>query len=135
MNIGLAASASGVSAKMIRHYEAIGLIPAPARRTNAYRDYGAREVRELRFIGQARRLGFSIDEIGQLLALWRDKSRPSRQVRAIAAAHLTALRARIAELQAMADALTPLVGCGQGDERPDCPILDNLAADSVRIDA
>ena len=127
MNIGSAAAASGVTARMIRHYETIGLVPAPARRANAYRDYGEAELRELRFIGQARRLGFSIEEIGLLLALWRDKARPSREVREIASAHLAALEARIAELQAMAAALRDLVGGCPGDERPDCPILDNLA--------
>lgn len=126
MNISAASAASGVSAKMIRHYEAIGLLPAAARRANAYRDYGEGEVRELQFIGRARRLGFSIPEIGKLLALWRDKSRPSREVREIALAHLTDLETRILEMQAMAGSLRNLVGCCHGDERPDCPILEDL---------
>ena len=102
MNIGAAAAASGVSAKMIRHYEAIGLLRPAARRDNAYRDYADSDVHELRFVRRARRLGFSIDEIGELLALWRDDERPSRDVRRIAKDHLVDLERRIAEMQAMA---------------------------------
>ena len=127
MNIGAAARASGVSAKMIRYYEQVGLLPAAARRDNAYRDSGAREVHELRFIGRARALGFAMDEIGTLLSLWRDKERPSRDVRQIAAVHLAALDARIGEMQAMAETLRGLVTCCHGDDRPDCPILEDLA--------
>jgi Cu(I)-responsive transcriptional regulator len=126
MNIGAAADASGVSAKMIRHYEAIGLLPPPARRDNSYRDYGADEVHELRFIGRARKLGFSMPEIAALLALWRDKNRPSREVRRLAAAHLADLERRIAEMQGMAATLRALVERCHGDGRPDCPILDDL---------
>ncbi len=126
MNIGSASAASGVSAKMIRHYETIGLLRPAARRDNAYRDYGASEVHELQFIGRARRLGFSIVEIGQLLTLWRDRQRPSREVREIASQHLADLDARIAEMQAMASTLRKLVSCCHGDERPDCPILEDL---------
>ncbi len=126
MNIGAAAEASGVSAKMIRHYEAIGLLPPPARRDNSYRDYGAAEVHELRFIGRARKLGFSMAEIAALLALWRDKRRPSREVRKLAAAHLEDLEKRIAEMQSMAASLRALVARCHGDERPHCPILDDL---------
>ena len=126
MNIGAAAEASGVSAKMIRHYESIGLAPAPARRDNGYRDYGAQEVHELRFIGRARKLGFAMPEIVALLALWRDRSRPSREVRRLAAAHLADLERRIAEMQDMAATLSDLVQRCHGDERPDCPILDRL---------
>jgi MerR family copper efflux transcriptional regulator len=127
MNIGAAAAASGVSAKMIRHYEAIGLLMPAARRPNDYRDYGERDIHELRFIKRARRLGFSIDEIGALLMLWRDRARPSREVRRIAEAHVGDLEARIAEMQAMAKTLRQLVRACHGDDRPDCPILDDLA--------
>jgi MerR family transcriptional regulator, copper efflux regulator len=126
MNIGAASEASGVSAKMIRHYEAIGLLPPPVRRDNSYRDYGAQEVHELRFIGRARKLGFSMPEIAALLALWRDRSRPSREVRNLAAAHLADLERRIAEMQGMASSLRHLVQRCHGDDRPDCPILDVL---------
>lgn len=129
MNIGAAAAQAGVSAKMIRHYEAIGLL-APARRANAYRDYGAREVHELRFIGQARRLGFSIEEIRALLDLWRASDRPRPEVRRIAGKHLDDLEARIADMQAMAHSLRMLVkACDGDDARPDCPILDGLGGE------
>jgi MerR family gold-responsive transcriptional activator of gol and ges genes len=127
MNIGVAAAASGVTAKMIRHYEAIGLLRPADRRANAYRDYGERDIHELKFIRRARRLGFSIQEIGALLALWRDRSRPSREVKRIAEAHIDQLEQRIAEMQAMTKTLQELVSACHGDERPDCPILDDLA--------
>ncbi len=127
MNIGTAAAASGVAAKMIRHYEAIGLLPPAQRRANDYRDYGEREVHELRFIKRARRLGFSMAEIGALLALWRDRGRPSREVRRIAETHVADLQARIEEMQAIAKTLRELVHKCHGDDRPDCPILDDLA--------
>jgi MerR family transcriptional regulator, copper efflux regulator len=127
MNIGAAALASGVTAKMIRHYETIGLLRPAPRRANAYRDYGERDVHELRFIRRARRLGFSTEEIGSLLALWRDRARPSREVRTIAERHVAELEARIADLQAMAATLGALVNACCGDDRPDCPILDDLA--------
>jgi MerR family gold-responsive transcriptional activator of gol and ges genes len=129
MNIGAAAAATGVSAKMIRHYEAIGLLRPAARRDNAYRDYADGDVHELRFVRRARRLGFSIDEIGELLALWRDDERPSRDVRRIAKDHLVDLESRIAEMQAMADTLRKLVHACHGDDRPHCPILNDLAAE------
>jgi MerR family transcriptional regulator, copper efflux regulator len=131
MNIGAAAAASGVNAKMIRHYEAIGLLRPVQRRRNAYRDYGERDIHELSFISRARRLGFSIPEIGALLALWRDRGRPSRDVRRIAEAHIGDLEQRIAEMQAMAKTLGKLIGACHGDERPDCPILDDLAGDDA----
>jgi MerR family transcriptional regulator, copper efflux regulator len=127
VNIGVAAAASGVTTKMIRHYEAIGLLPPAQRRRNDYRDYGEREVHELRFIKRARRLGFSVGEIGALLALWRDRERPSREVRRIAEAHVDELEARIAEMQAMAETLRQLMHKCHGDDRPACPILDDLA--------
>lgn len=128
MNIGQAARASGVSAKMIRYYEQIGLI-RPADRTDSnYRSFSERDVNDLRFIKRGRSLGFSVEEITNLLSLWRDHTRPSREVKAIADAHVSDLRARIAEMQAMADTLTALSeGCA-GDDRPDCPILTDLAA-------
>jgi MerR family transcriptional regulator, copper efflux regulator len=127
VNIGAAAASSGVSAKMIRHYEAIGLLRPTNRRQNDYRDYGERDIHEIRFIGRARRLGFSIQEIGALLALWRDRGRPSREVKRIADAHIRELELRIADMQAMAKTLRELVDACHGDDRPDCPILDDLA--------
>jgi Cu(I)-responsive transcriptional regulator len=127
MNIGQAGRASGVSAKMIRYYEQIGLIRAAARTDSNYRSFNDRDVNDLRFIKRARSLGFSVEEITNLLSLWRDRTRPSRDVKAIADAHVADLRARIAEMQAMADTLTELSrGCA-GDDRPDCPILTDLA--------
>jgi Cu(I)-responsive transcriptional regulator len=126
MNIGAASAASGVSAKMIRHYEAIGLLRPAVRRDNSYRDYGTPDVHELQFIGRARKLGFSIREISDLLALWRDKQRPSREVHQIATAHLEELESRAAEIQVMASTLRKLVHGCHGDDRPDCPILDDL---------
>jgi Cu(I)-responsive transcriptional regulator len=126
MNIGQAAAASGVSAKMIRHYEGIGLLPAAERSDAGYRQYGERELHALRFVRRGRDLGFSLDEIGQLLALWQDRSRPSREVKALASAHVSALDAKIAEMQAMRATLENLVQHCHGDDRPDCPILDSL---------
>jgi MerR family gold-responsive transcriptional activator of gol and ges genes len=128
MNIGAAAAASGVSAKMIRYYEEVGLLARAHRRDNGYRDYGLKEIHELRFIGRARALGFSMEEIGALVSLWRDRGRPSRQVRRIAAKHLEQLEIRAAEIQAMARALRGLVHACHGDDRPECPILDDLSA-------
>ena len=127
MNIGAAAAASGVTSKMIRHYEAIGLLQPAERRPNAYRDYAERDIHELKFIRRARRLGFSIAEISELLALWRDRRRPSREVKRIAEAHISDLQARVAEMEAMANTLAKLVAACHGDDRPDCPILDDLA--------
>ncbi len=132
MNIGQAARASGVSAKMIRHYESLGLIAAPARTEAGYRVYGDREVHLLRFIRHARDLGFSLAQTAELLGLWQDRTRPSRQVRALAQTHLTELDAKLAELQTMRATLAQLVACCHGDERPDCPILDTLAAPATK---
>jgi len=126
MNIGEAARASGVSAKMIRHYESIGLFGAAARSESGYRLYGEREVHLLRFIRHSRDLGFSLEQIRALLGLWQDRGRPSRQVRALAQTHLAELEAKLAELQAMKATLEHLVQACHGDERPDCPILDTL---------
>ena len=127
MNIGEAAKASGVSAKMIRHYEEVGLMP-PARRTEAgYRLYGDSEVHTLRFIRQSRDLGFSIAQIGELVGLWQNRRRPSRMVKALAQAHVQELERKVQELMAMKATLEHLVHCCHGDERPDCPILESLA--------
>lgn len=127
MNIGDAARASGVSAKMIRYYESIGLIAPAARRSSGYRDYAQTDLHVLRFIRRARDLGFSLAEIQELLALWRDRSRHSAEVRRIAQAHVAGLQQKIRDMQEMADTLQELVQCCQGDARPDCPILDRLA--------
>jgi len=127
MNIGQAASASGVSAKMIRHYEAIGLLREAARTDSGYRQYAADEVHSLRFIRHARDLGFSLPEIAQLLSLWQDRKRPSRQVKALAQQHIDELDRKARELLAMKATLEHLVHGCRGDERPDCPILDGLA--------
>lgn len=127
MNIGQAADASGVSAKMIRYYEEIGLIRPPARTDSNYRVYGSDEVHVLRFIRRSRTLGFSIEETSALLALWQDKTRASSEVRDIASGHIKALETKIAELQSMVGTLKHLVHCCHGDTRPDCPILDDLA--------
>lgn len=131
MNIGQAAKASGVSAKMIRHYETVGLVPEPNRTASGYRQYGAPEVHTLRFIRQARDLGFSIHEIGELLSLWHDRARPSRRVKALAQAHIQALEQKAQELLAMKSTLEHLVHCCHGDERPECPILETLAGSAV----
>lgn len=126
MNIGQAAKASGVTAKMIRYYDEIGLVQPASRTDSNYREYDARQINELRFIKRGRSLGFSMEEITQLLSLWRDRARPSRDVKAIADRHLADLDARIAEMQGMADTLRHLSHCCAGDDRPDCPILTDL---------
>ena len=127
MNIGQASKGSGVSTKMIRYYESVGLI-SPADRTDSHnRSFSEREVNELRFNKRARNLGFSVEEITHLLSLWRDRSRPSREVKAIAKKHVEDLDGRIAEMQAMADTLRHLAHCCAGDDRPDCPILEDLS--------
>ena len=128
MKIGDAAARSGVSVKMIRYYESIGLVSRAARGANAYRDFDERDVHDLRFIKRARSLGFPIGEIRALLALWRDRTRPSREVKRVVAAHIAALEARIAEMQAMVATLAHLADHCRGDDRPDCPILEDLAA-------
>lgn len=133
MNIGDAAKASGVSAKMIRHYESVGLFPAAARTDSGYRQYTEKDVVTLRFIRQSRDLGFSIEQIRELLALWQDRKRPSRQVRALAQAHIAELDEKLLELQAMKATLAHLVHCCQGDDRPDCPIIETLARDAPQI--
>jgi Cu(I)-responsive transcriptional regulator len=131
MNIGQAAKASGVSAKMIRHYESVGLFPGAPRTESGYRQYTEREVSTLRFIRHSRDLGFSIEQIRELLGLWQNRKRPSRQVRALAQAHLKELDQKLQELQAMKATLEHLVHCCHGDDRPDCPIIDTLAQDTL----
>lgn len=132
MNIGQASKATGVSTKMIRYYESVSLI-RPADRTDSnYRDFGDRDINELRFIRRARNLGFSVEEIGQLLALWRDRERPSREVKAVAAKHVADLDARIVEMRSMADTLRHLADCCAGDDRPDCPILSDLSGAGIQ---
>ena len=126
MNIGEAAAASGVSAKMIRHYESIGLVPKPRRTGANYRSYAEADVHMLRFVRAARDLGFSMSQIGELLDLWRDRRRPSRKVKALVTAHVRELERRITELQAMKATLEQLAHSCHGDERPDCPILERL---------
>ncbi|WP_108660192.1 Cu(I)-responsive transcriptional regulator [Acuticoccus kandeliae] len=127
MNIGHAAAASGVSAKMIRYYEEIGLIAKPDRSASGYRRYSPADINTLTFIRRARSLGFSMEEISALLALWRDRSRASADVKALAMRHVDDLNTRIAELKAMADTLEHLAHNCHGDDRPDCPILETLA--------
>lgn len=127
MNIGQAAKASGVSAKMIRHYEGLGLFPEAARTDSGYRQYGQKELHQLRFIRHARDLGFSLAQVRELLGLWQDRGRSSRQVKALAQAHVDEIDRKLAELQAVKATLQHLVHGCQGDDRPDCPILENLA--------
>ncbi len=127
MNIGEAAAESGVGAKRIRHYESIGLLPPAPRSEAGYRRYSAEDVGTLRFVRRARSLGFSMEEIGELLVLWQDRSRPSSEVKRVALARIGELDAKISELQAMRDALHHLASHCQGDDRPACPILDDLA--------
>ena len=126
-NIGLASKASGVSVKMIRHYEEIGLLKKVARTQANYRLYGDADVHTLRFIKRARQLGFSIEGIRELLSLWQNKSRPSASVKKVAAGHVEDLKRRIAEMQAMVSTLGHLMHNCHGDQRPDCPILEDLA--------
>lgn len=127
MNIGQAAAASGVSAKMIRYYESIGLV-APASRTGSgYRVYADADIHTLRFIRRARDLGFSVDQMQNLLALWRDQSRASAEVKRIALDHVSELERKMRELEEMAEALRHLARHCRGDSRPDCPILHELA--------
>jgi len=127
VNIGEAARLSGVSAKMVRHYESLGLLPAVSRTDSGYRQYSEPEVHTLRFIKRARELGFSMEEIGELVGLWQNRRRTSASVRRIAQKHAQDLEQRIVALQAMQRTLRHLIHCCQGDERPDCPILDELA--------
>ena len=129
LNIGAAAHRSGITVKMIRYYESIGLI-APADRTASnYRTYDERDISRLEFVKRARGLGFSLDEIRQLLALWDDSGRASAEVKSLVLAHITELDARIAALKSMRGTLRHLADRCDGDDRPDCPIIDDLAGD------
>ncbi len=126
MNIGQAAAASGVSAKLIRHYEAIGLIAKAPRRDSGYRLYSESDVHMLRFIKRARGLGFPLADIKKLAGLWKNRNRSSAQVKAMASAHIRTLEGKILELRTMARALKHLSRRCHGDNRPECPILDDL---------
>lgn len=126
LNIGDAAAATGVSAKMIRHYESVGLLPVARRTESGYRQYDDGDVQTLRFIRHARDLGFSLSEAATLVSLWHDRSRPSREVKALARRHIEELDAKANELLAMKAALEHLVQCCRGDDRPECPIIDSL---------
>lgn len=126
MNIGAASDASGVSQRMIRHYEKIGLVPAPPRRGN-YRDYADADVHRLRFIANARDLGFPIEEIRTLLGLWSDRDRSSAEVKTLAEARAAELGRKVRVLDAMLRSLTGLAQACHGDDRPDCPIIERLA--------
>jgi MerR family transcriptional regulator, copper efflux regulator len=125
-NISEAARRSGVSAKMVRHYESLGLLPSVGRSESGYRQYTDKEVHTLRFIKRSRDLGFSMTEIADLLKLWQNRRRSSADVRRIAARHAADLTQRMAEMDSMRRTLQHLIHCCQGDHRPDCPILDEL---------
>lgn len=135
MNIGEAAKASGVSAKMIRYYESVGLIPAAGRTTSGYRLYTMTDVQVLRFIRRARDLGFPVEKVEELLALWQDRSRQSADVKRIALEQIAGLETRIREMQAMMDTLRHLANACCGDHRPDCPILADLLEGPQQVDA
>ncbi len=127
MNIGRAAERSGVAPKTIRYYESIGLIGRADRRANNYRDYSERDIATLRFIHRARSLGFSVKDVANLLALWQDRDRASHDVKRLALDHVAGIDRKLAELQSMRRTLVALIDRCHGDERPDCPILDDLA--------
>ncbi|WP_131196914.1 Cu(I)-responsive transcriptional regulator [Lichenihabitans psoromatis] len=127
MQIGQASRTSGVSAKMIRHYESIGLIPSAGRRSSNYRDYDDADVHRLRFIRRSRDLGFSIDRIRDLLKLWSDRDRAGSEVKSIAQAHVAEIETRIAHMREMADVLHALADACEGNDRPECPIIRSLA--------
>jgi Cu(I)-responsive transcriptional regulator len=127
VSIGEAARRSGVSARMVRHYESLGLLPAVARTESGYRQYTEADIHSLRFVKRARDLGFSMAEITELVGLWHNRRRTSASVKRIAEQHLAELEQRIAAMQAMRATLAHLVHCCHGDARPDCPILEDLA--------
>lgn len=131
MNIGQAASRSGVNAKTIRYYESIGLISEASRSEGGYRTYSENDVAVLRFIHHARGLGFSVKDVARLLDLWRDRRRASADVKALAIAHVAEIDRKLNDLQRMRDTLVDLTSRCHGDDRPDCPILEELAADPV----
>ncbi len=130
MNIGQAAKDSGLSAKMIRYYESIGLLAAAHRSDSGYRLYGQDDLHTLAFIKRSRHLGFSLEEVGKLLTLWQDRERASSEVKALAREHIDALNQKINELSGMRESLQDLVDHCHGDHRPDCPILKDLASGS-----
>ena len=127
MNIGEVAKASGVNAKLIRHYESTGIIPKASRSSSGYRVYSESDVQTLAFVKRARGLGFSMKEIKKLLSLWHNRTRASADVKQLALRHVEEMEIKIRELQAMVNTLTHLARHCQGDDRPDCPILENLA--------
>ncbi len=129
LSVGEAAKATGVSAKMIRYYEEIGLLAPPTRGANGYRYFTDRDIHTLGFIRRARTLGFSTEQIRRLVGLWQDRERPSSEVKRIAQAHVDELDRKIEETRAMRDTLQHLAEHCRGDERPDCPIIDELAGD------
>lgn len=131
MHIGNVAERSGVPAKTIRYYESVGLIPSAARAANGYRVYDELDLRALQFIQRARSLGFSVSEVASLLALWRDRSRASAEVKRLAQKRIAHVERKIEELQMLKCALLDLAERCQGDDRPDCPIIDELAGDAV----
>jgi MerR family copper efflux transcriptional regulator len=138
MNIGIVAERSGVPPKTIRYYESIGLIPSADRRPNGYRTYSVVDMHTLNFIKRARNLGFSVEDVRDLLELWRDKRRTSAAVKALATRHLDELDRKIAEIQSMRRTLADLIERCRGDRRPDCPILDDFSDSQhglVRVDA
>lgn len=128
MNIGEAATASGVSAKMIRYYESIGLVPKVVRTESGYRVYSDNDIHRLRFVRRARDLGFSVEQIGELLSLWQNDDRASADVKRVAMAHVEALQEKVRELEEMIGTLNTLAACCHGDDKPDCPILEDLAS-------
>ncbi|MBT3553440.1 MAG: Cu(I)-responsive transcriptional regulator [Rhodospirillaceae bacterium] len=127
MNIGRLSGLTGVTAKTIRYYESIGLIPEPPRKPSGYRDYGDSDVEVLRFVSKARLLGFPLKDVTQLLSLWQDRGRSSAEVKALTESHITDIEQRIEELQSVRRTLLDLSRRCHGDTRPDCPILDDLA--------
>lgn len=134
MNIGTAAERSGVPAKTIRYYESVGLIQPAERTASGYRVYGKQDVETLRFVQRARSLGFSVEEVGNLLALWRDRSRSSAEVKALARHRVEDIDRKIAELTEMRETLLHLMERCHGDERPDCPILQGLAGSNGKAE-
>lgn len=131
MNISAAARASGISPRMIRHYEKIGLVPAPARRASGYRDYGPGDLNRLRFIANARALGFPIDDIRELLGLWSNHHRSSADVKALALARADELGRKAEALQAMRNTLLELADRCHGDDRPECPIIERMSGEEA----
>jgi Cu(I)-responsive transcriptional regulator len=135
MNIGEVSKASGVSQRMIRHYEKIGLIPAPRRRESGYRDYSRSDVDRLRFVANARDLGFPMDEIATLLSLWSDTHRSSAEVKALAVARADQLQRKAEALETMRRSLIDLAERCHGDDRPNCPIIDALSGTQIAVRA